>query len=71
MRGEEIESVDLETRSNVLGVFFGKYLSLRDIHEHRKAGHVVALTADVAVVPVEDLAAFGGPAARPSDPKRI
>lgn len=51
--------------------FFGKYLSLRDIHEHRKAGHVVALTADVAVVPVEDLAAFGGPATRTSDPEHI
>ena len=45
------------------------YLSLGNVHEHGEAGHVVTLTADVGVVPVEHLAAFGGPAACASDPK--
>lgn len=54
----------------VLGVFLPLYLSLGNVHEHGEAGHVVTLTADVAVVPVEHLTAFSGPAACSSDPKR-
>lgn len=46
----------------------GPYLSFGDVHENGKAGHVVTLTADVAVVPVEQLTSFGGPAARASNP---
>lgn len=49
---------------------FQQYLSLGDIHEHGEAGHVVTLTANVAVVPVEHLAAFSRPAACPSDPEQ-
>lgn len=44
------------------------YLSFGDVHENGKAGHVVTLTTDVAVVPVEQLTSFGGPAARASNP---
>lgn len=44
------------------------YLSFGDVHENGKAGHVVTLAADVAVVPVEQLTSFGGPAARASNP---
>lgn len=46
----------------------GPYLSFGNVHENGKAGHVVTLTADVAVVPVEQLTPFGGPAARASNP---
>lgn len=46
----------------------GPYLSFGDVHENGKAGHVVTLTADVAVVPVQQLTSFGGPAARASNP---
>lgn len=48
---------------------FQQYLSLGNVHEHSEAGHVVTLTANVAVVPVEHLTAFRGPAACTSDPK--
>lgn len=44
------------------------YLSFGDVHEHCKAGHVVTLTTYVAVVPVEQLTSFGGPAACSSNP---
>lgn len=44
------------------------YLSFGDVHKHSKAGHVVTLTTYVAVVPVEQLTSFGGPAACPPDP---
>lgn len=47
------------------------YLSLRNVHQDGKAGHVVALAADVAVVPVEHFAASGGPTAFVSVPKGI
>lgn len=50
--------------------FLRQYLSLGNVHEHGEAGHVVTLTADVAVVPVEHLTAFSGPPACTSDPKR-
>lgn len=53
-----------------MSFFFRQYLSLGDVHEHGEAGHVVALTADVAVVPVEHLTAFSRPASRTPDPKR-
>lgn len=48
---------------------FQQYLSLGDIHQHSKAGHVVTLTAYVTVVPVEHLAAFRRPATSSSNPK--
>ena len=35
------------------------HLSPGDVHEHGEAGHVVALTADVRVVPEHHLAALG------------
>lgn len=46
----------------------GRYLSFGNVHEDGKAGHVVALAADVAVVPVEHFAALGGPAACTAGP---
>lgn len=46
-----------------------EYLSLGDIHQHGEAGQVITLTADVAVVSVQHLAAFRRPAACPCDPK--
>lgn len=53
------------------GQLTNKYhLSLGDVHEYGKAGHVVTLTTDVAVVPVEHLTSFSGPAACTSNPKR-
>lgn len=32
------------------------HLSSGDVHEHREAGHVITLTADVGVVSEDDLA---------------
>lgn len=48
---------------------FKLYLSFGNVHQHSKTGHVVTLTANVGVVPVEHLAAFRGPAACASAPK--
>lgn len=53
----------------VTGWKLRRYLSLGDVHEHGEAGHMVALAADVAAVPVEHLATFGGPATRAADPE--
>lgn len=44
-----------------------QYLSFRDVHENGKAGHVIALAADVGVVSEDEVTAFGRPSARPSD----
>lgn len=45
-------------RLGTMLLFQSQYLSLGDIHKHGKAGHVIALAADVGVVSGDEVTTF-------------